>query len=64
MLRELLKTITELHEPGRLVTAVAQINLLCCCQVVYSANSATSRYYKALPSHDDHALSALAHVFA
>ena len=59
VLRLLLKTITELHEPGWLVTAVAQINLLCCCQVVYSANSDTGRYYKALSSHDDHALSAL-----
>ena len=30
VLREPLKTTEELHEPGRLVTAAAQIKFLCC----------------------------------
>ena len=64
LLRELLKMICELHEPGRLVTAAAQIKFSCCRHAVRSADSAIGRYHKALPGHDDRVLTALAHVFA
>ena len=64
VLRELLNIITELHEPGRLVTAAAQIKFSCCWQAIRSADSATGRYHKALPDHVDRVLTALAHVFA
>ena len=64
VLRELLKISTELHEPGRLVTVAAQINFSCYWQAVRSAESATGRYYMALPDHEDRVLTALAHMFA
>ena len=64
VLREPLKTTEELHEPGRPVTAAAQIKFSCCWQAVGSADSATSRFHKALPGHHDRVLTALAHVFA
>ena len=64
VLREPLKTTEELHEPGRLMLAAAQIKFSCCWHGVRSADSATGRYHKALPWHDDRVLTALAHVFA
>ena len=64
VLQEPLKTTEELHEPERLVTAAAQIKFSCCWQAVGSADSATGRFHKALPGHDDRVLTALAHVFA
>ena len=60
---QLLKMICELHEPGRLVTAAAQIKFSSCWHAVRSADSAIGRYHKALPGHDDRVLTALAHVF-
>ena len=56
VLRELLNIITELHEPGRLVIAAAQIKFSCCWQAVRSADSATGLYHKALPDHDGRVL--------
>ena len=64
VLREPLKTTEELHEPGRPVTAAAQIKFSCCWQAVRSADSATGLYHKALPDHDGRVLTVLAHVFA
>ena len=64
VLREPLKTTEELHEPGRLMPAAAQIKFSCCWQAVGSADSATGRFHKALPGHHDRVLNALAHVFA
>ena len=64
VLQEPLNIITELHEPGRLVIAAAQIKLSCCWQAVRSADSATGLYHKALPDHDGRVLTVLAHVFA
>ena len=64
VLREPVKITEELHEPGRLVTAAAQIKFSCCWQAVGSADSATGRFHKALPGHHDCVLTALAHVFA
>jgi hypothetical protein len=64
VLREPLKTTEELHEPGRLMPAAAQIKFSCCWQAVGSADSATGRYHKTLPGHHDRVLTALAHVCA
>ena len=65
VLQEPLNIITELHEPGRLVIAAAQIKFSCCWQAVRSADSVTGRFHnKALPGHHDRVLTALAHVFA
>ena len=64
VLQEPLKTTEELHEPGRPVTAAAQIKFSCCWQAVGSADSATGLFHKALPGHHDRVLTALAHVFA
>ena len=47
VLRELLNIITELHEPGRLVTAAAQIKFSCCWQAVSSAELPTDRCFDA-----------------
>ena len=64
VLREPLKTGEELHEPGWLVTAAAQIKFLCYWQAVGSTDSATGHFHKALPGHHARLLTALAHVFA
>ena len=64
MLREPLKTTEELHEPGWLETAAAQIKCSCYWQAVGSADSATGHFHTALPVHHARVLTALAHVFA
>ena len=51
MLRELPKIITELHEPGRLVTAAAQIKFLCCWEAVRSEDPPKDRCRYALSDH-------------